>query len=90
MKIRYRPLLALLAGFALLSAACSSDEPDIAEAKPASAEQAAPSAPALERQDPVAVHKAMRKLWEDHIEMSDALASGIVTQFPQKFTESGY
>lgn len=68
MNVRSRSLVALGFSFALVTAGCSTDDP-----KPASQPQAAPgesaAAPAVseEAKDPIAVHEAMRKLWEDHV-----------------------
>ena len=68
MNVRFRSLAALAFTSALVTAGCSTDDP-----KAASQPQAAPgesaAAPVVseEAQDPVAVHEAMRKLWEDHV-----------------------
>ena len=67
MNKRLRPLLALLFVVGLITAACSSGSSEpAAEANTASGGHVASSASAS-TQDPVAVHQAMRKLWEDHV-----------------------
>ena len=63
MKNRYRPLLAVLLACGLIIAACSSEESESA----AQAATAKSDAAAAGAQDPVAVHQAMRKLWQDHV-----------------------
>ncbi len=66
MKTRYRPLLAVLLACGLITAACSSDDSE-STAQAATAGETAAAAPNPGAQDPVAVHQAMRKLWQDHV-----------------------
>ena len=67
MKNPHRPLLALLFASALVTAACSSGESEPAAQAQAPGESAAAPASNPAGQDPVAVHQAMRKLWEEHV-----------------------
>ena len=61
MKIRFRPLIAVLLACGLITAACSSDDTEsVAQAATPQGDSAAAGAVNPGVQDPVAVHQTMR------------------------------
>ena len=90
MKIRYRPLLAVFLACGLITAACSSDDSEsTAQAATAQGETAAAGAPNPGAQDPVAVHQAMRKLWQDHVTWTRLYIVSAVAGLPDADAAAG-
>ena len=89
MKTRYRPLLAVLLACGLITAACSSDDSEsVAQAATPRGEPAA-GAVNPGAQDPVAVHQAMRKLWQDHVTWTRLYIVSSVSGLPDADAAAG-